>query len=122
MLKHRLQFIIFLLFPTSALAQVLTWSPVTTDTGGNSINPSAIYYKLYYNLGSPPFLYASDHDAAYIDLQYAPEGCYNLRVTAVRTDSSPELESSPSDAVYACVGGPVSEITIPATPENLSYD
>ena len=103
-------------------AQVLSWSEVTTDISGNPIDSSSIYYKLYYNLGSPPFIYASDVSQNYVDLSQAPEGCYNLRVTAVRTDSSPELESDPSPEVYGCVGGGPVESAIPRAPEQINYE
>ena len=122
MLKNKLLFII-LLYAPALYAQVLTWSPVTSDTSDNPIDPAAIYYKLYYNMGSLPFLYASDHAETFVDLTFAPEGCYNLRVTAVRTDSSQELESDPSKSVYACVGGTTtSTLQQPQIPQDISYD
>ena len=116
--------LLVLMFAPALYAQVLTWSSVTTDTSENPIDPAAIYYKLYYNTGSPPFLYASDHSETFVDLTNAPQGCYNLRVTAVRTDSPEELESAPSGEVFACVGGaPGADLLQqPQIPQDISYD
>lgn len=122
MVRSSLALIFALSFGANLYAQTLTWSEVTHDTDDLPIPSGSIYYKLYYNTGQPPFIYTSDVSDISVDLSQAPEGCYNLRVTAVRTDTTPPLESAPSQEVFGCVGSGSQLIVQPQAPEDINYE
>lgn len=104
-------------------AQLLSWSAVDTDVKNQPILSTDVYYKLYYSYdNTEPYSFASDHGDNFVDITGAPPACYYLRVTAVRTDSEPELESAPSNSVFACIGSVDEQLGIPNTPETITIE
>ena len=111
-------------------ADSLTWTAPLTDEGGVALDPTVLYYKLYWGYAQTDYSFSGDHpsDARSIDLDGVPAGCYYLSLTAVRTDTSPELESVQSDSVYYCAGQPTgppapTEVTKPNPPEaDVTYE
>lgn len=90
----------------AAAKVLLTWTAPTHDVIGDPIDPTAtLEYKLYARVDSPssnffPYLTAQNSP---MDLSNARAGCYELYLTAIRTDVTPVLESDPSESIVACI-------------------
>jgi hypothetical protein len=100
--------VLFLFYTGRAEAEptLLTWTAPTTDEAGVEF-PSGLILKywLYGRVSDSNKRYGK-HQAEYFgteaDLAKAPRGCYDLYLTAIRTDTG--QESAPSNEVVACFG------------------
>ena len=100
--------VLLVLLSQPCKADELTWLPPETDEDGNALDPAILYYKLYWGYANSDYNYADDFYALSVNLDAVPPGCYYLSLTAVRTDTDPELESAQSESVYYCAGNSVS--------------
>jgi hypothetical protein len=84
-----------------ACADELTWVMPTEDINGSYIDPNSLYATLYWGYSNSEWQSAGKVESPIV-LDGVAAGCYYLRVTATRTDTSPEMESGPSNVAYYC--------------------
>jgi len=84
----------------------LIWEAPTTDEAGEPLAGVPLTFNLYGRVAGDDFPLAPQqaYDSSPADLSAAPKGCYDLYLTAVRMDSTPPLESAPSNMITACFG------------------
>jgi hypothetical protein len=84
---------------------MLRWTEPTTDEAGVNLPAGILKYRLYGRVNDSGRAFGG-HQAEYYgveaDLAAAPRGCYDLYLTAVRTDTN--QESAPSNEIVACFG------------------
>jgi hypothetical protein len=99
-------FTLFLSYTGHAEAEptLLTWTEPTTDEAGVNLPAGILKYRLYARAaGQGRFRrHTEEYYGLEADLSWAPKGCYDIYLTAVRTDS--DQESAPSNEVVACFG------------------
>lgn len=96
-------------------ADSIFWTMPTQDVGGEYIDPSLLYAKLYWGYDNSEYFLSGPMPPSPVSLDDVPPGCYHLRFTAVRTDTN--QESAPSESVYYCTGS-----LPPAPPTGVGID
>jgi hypothetical protein len=83
---------------------LLRWIEPTTDEAGVNLPAGILKYRLYAReAGSGQFLrHTEEYFGTEADLSWAPKGCYDIHLKAVRTDSG--QESAASNEIVACFG------------------
>lgn len=93
---------ILVFFSGCSSAQTWSWSAPTEDINGNALSRDNLYFKLYWGYDNSEWYFSTDYNETSVDLSGVAAGCYYLYVSAVRTDTDPELESEPSESVHFC--------------------
>jgi hypothetical protein len=85
-----------------AAADELTWELPTEDINGNYIDSRYLTTSLYWRHPNDEWVNAGVIPGTSLSLLGADAGCYHIRLTATRTDTTPHMESLPSNEVYYC--------------------
>jgi hypothetical protein len=100
-------FTLFLSYTGHAEAEptLLTWTAPTTDEAGVDLPTGILKYRVYGRVAGNNGRFQRHTQEYYgleADLSWAPKGCYDIYLTAVRTDS--DQESAHSNEIVACFG------------------
>ena len=110
--------VLLVLLSQPCKAQIWSWAAPTTDINDNPIARSNLYFKIYWGYDNSEWYFSTDYTDTTVDLSGVPAGCYYLYVSAVRTDTNPELESEPSESIHYCSAVELAEPRAP-TEANL---
>ena len=88
----------------SPASQIIFLSP-THDVSGAELGPNVtLSFNLYVKKdGQTGFKNIATVNESPIDISQAMPGCYDFYLTATRHDTSPPIESDPSETVLTCV-------------------
>ena len=99
---------------TYAARLLISWTAATTDTSGETIPQSSLFYKIYADMNGEGFRQVWATPNTSFEWNNVRNACYDVYVTAVRNDTDPELESGPSNTASTCISA---DPTGPEAPE-----
>jgi hypothetical protein len=116
---RRLLWLLVLIVPAVQAGTSLTWGTVTETVTGEPLEASNLYYNIYYQTDGSGWLFGASTPDTTVPLDSISSGCFDFRVTAVRTDTGGESE--PSNQVSWCAGAAL-EKTDPINPKGVRIE